>query len=514
MVNSGIRRIFNLLCVLLFAVTVAANKEKLNQKEYVVCSGMYSKSDFKGKVDPFISFNLKSFKSQFPDDTVVVAIYEFQDIEHLGVYESADSPMKTYICDDGAVERGLCDEDHLNEFIIVDTLYDPHSGENKTLTNTVMTFSQSELGLHDTKYPVTKTGFYCVAALPIYRGGTKYEAIINFRNSYGHLAGSEINKLPLYGLLAIGYGVAMALYSFAFWKHKHELLPLQKYILAFFVFLTIETIFTWAYYDICNQKGKTAGTAVYMVFVSIMSAGKATFSFFLLLIVALGYGIVYPKLNRALMRKCQFYALFTFALCVAFIIHSYTVDVEDPSPLLMITFIPFMISLLVFYFLIIRAMSKTTQYLREQRQVVKLNMYRNLLLIIWGSFITLLAGVILSSVLFLGMNTKELIEKDWRSRFLFTDFWPSMVYLIFFCIIAFIWRPTDTSYMLAVSQQLPTDPDNVADFDLGDLQSFEDDNEDLENHLADDISIITEEEVPTNFREEPENPKDPKDPIP
>ena len=55
--------------------------------------------------------------------------------------------------------------------------------------------------------------------------------------------------------------------------------------------------------------------------------------------------------------------------------------------------------------------------------------------------------------------------------------------------------------MLAASQQLPTDPENVADFDLGDLQSFEDDNEDLDNNLVDDISIITEEEVPSNFRD-------------
>lgn len=146
-------------------------------------------------------------------------------------------------------------------------------------------------------------------------------------------------------------------------------------------------------------------------------------------------------------------------------------------------------------------MSKTTQYLKEQRQVVKLKMYRNLLLVIWCSFIILSAGIVVSSVFYLGMNTIEMIERDWRTRFFFTDFWPSLVYFVVFCAIAFMWRPTDTSYMLAASQQLPTDPENVADFDLGDLQSFEDDNEDLDNNLVDDISIITEEEVPSNFRD-------------
>lgn len=484
---------------------VLANKETIGDKYEQVCSGMYSKQDFHGKVDPFISFDLKKFSSNFDDDTIVVVIYDFQDYQHIGVYEG-DSPYKTYICDDAAVERGVCEEEHLNEFIIKDTIYDPETGENQSMKNSVMTFSQSTTGLHDTKYSVVKTGFYCVMARPLYYDSenyksSKYAAEVNFRNSYGQLAGAEINKLPMYGLLAIAYGVAMALYSFAFWKHKHELLPLQKYLLAFFVFLTTENIFVWAYYDIVNQKGITAGTTVYMVFLSIMSAGKATFSFFLLLIVALGYGIVYPKLNKSLMRKCQFYTIFSFALCVAFLIHSYTVDIEDPTPLIMITFIPFLLSMVVFYFLIIRAMSKTTQYLKEQRQVVKLKMYRNLLLVIWCSFIILSAGIVVSSVFYLGMNTIEMIERDWRTRFFFTDFWPSLVYFVVFCAIAFMWRPTDTSYMLAASQQLPTDPENVADFDLGDLQSFEDDNEDLDNNLVDDISIITEEEVPSNFRD-------------
>ena len=87
-----------------------------------------------------------------------------------------------------------------------------------------------------------------------------------------------------------------------------------------------------------------------------------------------------------------------------------------------------------------------------------------------------------------------MIEKNWRSRFFFTDFWPTLVYFVVFVIISFLWRPTDTSYMLAVSQQLPTDPENVADFDLSDLQSLGDqfNDSDLEHH--DDQSIITNEE--------------------
>ena len=250
-----------------------------------------------------------------------------------------------------------------------------------------------------------------------------------------------------------------------------------------------------------NEKGDTAGIKVYMVFLSILTAGKVTFSFFLLLIIALGYGIVYPKLNKTLMRRCQMYGALTYAICIGFLIQSYLTDMEAPSPLILITLIPMALALIIFYYMIIRSMTKTVIYLKEQRQIVKLNMYKKLLYIIYASFLSVLAGSIVSSFIYVGMNTIDMIEKNWRSRFFVTDFWPTLVYFIVFVTIAFLWRPTDTSYMLAASQQLPTDPENVADFDLGDLQSFDD---------QDDASIITgergidEDDLNLNFTDDEE----------
>ncbi|EHN01494.1 Ptm1p [Saccharomyces cerevisiae x Saccharomyces kudriavzevii VIN7] len=222
-------RPFQLLASFLccFLVFVTANKEKINQRDYQVCAGMYSKEDWKGKVNPFISFNLKKISglSIDSDPGIIVAIYDFQDFEHLGV-EMSDGEMY-YVCDDYAVDTGLCEEEDRDKFIIQDVVYDPYTSANRSRANPIMTFSQNEVGLHDVSYPVTETGFYCVTAFKS-TGSTKFNAVVNFRNAYGHLAGTEINKLPLYGLLAVAYVVAMALYSFAFWKHKHELLPLQN----------------------------------------------------------------------------------------------------------------------------------------------------------------------------------------------------------------------------------------------------------------------------------------------
>lgn len=503
----GVKKSFlttSLLLLSQIATLSLANKEKINEKNYEVCAGMYSKDDWGGKIDPFISFNVKKFQKDIADTDglLSVAIYDFQDYLHLGANLADGS--KQYVCDDYAVSAELCSEDDLGNFIIETEAYDPYTKENKTLINPIMTFSQDFVGLHDTKYPVTKTGFYCVTVFTS-SYDVKFDAVVNFRNAYGHLAGSEVNKLPLYGLLAVGYVIAMALYFFAFWKHKHELLPLQKYLLAFYVFLTAETIFVWAYYDIKNEKGNVAGTKVYMIFLSLLTAGKLVFSFFILLVISLGYGIVYPKLNKTLMRRCQFYAIFSFLICSVFLVQSYLEDAENPSPFILITFIPLVLCMLGFYLMILRSMTQTVRYLKEQRQVVKLNMYKKLLIIIYTSLIVLMIGFIITIVIFSSMNTIAMIEKNWRSRFFFTDFWPTLVYFVVFVIISFLWRPTDTSYMLAVSQQLPTDPENVADFDLSDLQSLGDqfNDSDLEHH--DDQSIITNEEHTYNSNPHSDN---------
>lgn len=129
--------------------------------------------------------------------------------------------------------------------------------------------------------------------------------------------------MPIYAFLAVAYAICTLVYSWLCWKHRHELLPLQRYILVFCIFLTADTIFVWMYYIIENQKGNSSvALHVYMVFISIFSAGKMTFTLLLALLISLGYGIVYPKLDRTLLRRCQIFAIFTFAVCVAFLVQN------------------------------------------------------------------------------------------------------------------------------------------------------------------------------------------------
>ena len=121
----------------------------------------------------------------------------------------------------------------------------------------------------------------------------------------------------------------------------------------------------------------------------------------------------------------------------------------------------------------------------------------------YASLALVFIGTVVSSFFFIGDTSIDIIEQHWRTRFFYTDFWPTLVYFGVFVTLAFIWRPTSTSYMLASSQQLPTDPENIADFDLDDLHSLgeQDDNAQTTTTNPDDLDLdFTDDAVTANHK--------------
>lgn len=91
---------------------------------------------------------------------------------------------------------------------------------------------------------------------------------------------------------------------------------MQNYITAILVFLVVEMLITWFFYgmphfqllscdadfraDFQNRNGANAGTKALLIIVGILNAARNSFSFFLLLIVCMGYGVVKPTLGRTM----------------------------------------------------------------------------------------------------------------------------------------------------------------------------------------------------------------------
>ncbi|QPG73279.1 hypothetical protein FOA43_000587 [Brettanomyces nanus] len=485
---------------------------------------MYSKRDWGGVDESFIKIDVQSFRDVDPSTekaAISLVIFEYQDIDGLGVYDESNR-RRRYICTETMVSNELCSSDQLNQFIVDD---------NFTSYATIKSVVLTDLGTNDFSYKVSKTGYYCVAAYtPDFTTKTNtFKMLINFHNSFGSLPASQIPLLPLYGLLAVIYAVCLCTYIFQIFKHRSELLLLQKYLAGFFVFLTVENIMTWSLYDLENNNKRypmAGGIRFYIVVISFLNAFKVSFSLFLLLIISLGYGIVYPKLSRKTMNMCKILASAHFVLLAAFTClnyyssesqpgesatdTSYSVDTyEADSWLILIIGFPLAILFMVFYFMVLNSMQKTVKQLKDQNQVVKLGMYRRLFRLIFVSMLLMIFAFVISTIILFNDNVAESIEKLWKFDEVLTNFWPACLYFLIFIGIVIIWRPTDSSYLLAASSQIPSsesaDVEGAAgnadvfnnseqfgnEFEFDDLRSLESNDEVGANPFQDPSSVAS-----------------------
>ncbi|KAG2736941.1 hypothetical protein G9P44_001031 [Scheffersomyces stipitis] len=435
------------------------------------CSGMYAKHDWGGSYKPQISLSLSQFdkykydskkdnaEEHDEDISVSFIIFEYKDLGNIGV-ELSDGSSK-YICDDYAIDTlGICEAKQKGKFLL-----------NSNSTNsTIMTSQLIHLGPSDIHYSVNRTGYYCVST---YNFDKKYRGVINFQNAFGQLSASEIPKLPAYGILTLCYAIALALFGFQFFKKRKEnqILPLQRYLLAMLGFLAFDTMVVWSYYDLVNRTKNPSNAFVtfYMFFLSLMNAAKITFSFFLLLCISLGYGVVLLKLDKKTMLKCKILGVVHFVASIVYLVATYYGGSSKSTTsggnigegsmgsfLGLLPLIPVTITLTIYYIAILVSIKKTTANLHKQRQIIKLQLYENLFRIIFFSVVLTFGGLILSSIVYLSMSTTDMIEEHWKSAFFIFEFWPSVIFFFVFMGIAWLWRPTETSYMLAISQQLST----------------------------------------------------------
>lgn len=106
--------------------------------------------------------------------------------------------QKQTICDRNSVDAGLCDEKSLGAFIL-----EPNATERarSALISTAVNLTDPR----PIKYPVKKTGFYCVSTFAF--TDDDYKGIVTFRNAYGELPAPQIPKLAFYGGLTILYAL-------------------------------------------------------------------------------------------------------------------------------------------------------------------------------------------------------------------------------------------------------------------------------------------------------------------
>ena len=424
---------------------------------------MFSRKSWGGTVDPFILIKfIKHEETEDSDPLASLVIFEWQDESLIGRYPPdakeqvrgisgarrtppANDPIQTdkeTICDPENVESNLCED--IGAFIL---------SENATERSKNPIISQA-IHLKDPKainYPIRRTGFYCVSTYAY--SGDDYNAVVEFRNSYGELPAAQIAKLPFYGGLTIVYAVLGAFWAFLYFQNRSDILPVQNYITATIIFLVVEQLMTWGFYDYQNRHGSNALAKFLMIIVSILNAGRNSLSFFLLLIVCMGYGVVKPSLGRT-MIYVRGLAIAHFFFGVIYAVASLSVTPDSAGPLVLLVILPLAGTLTAFYVWTLNSLNLTMKDLIDRKQKVKAMMYKKLWWCILGSIMVIFGFFFINSFAFAGRSEANFVPTHWQTRWFVLDGWLNLVYLADIAFIAYLWRPTANNRRFAMSDEV------------------------------------------------------------
>lgn len=435
-----------------------------------ICAGMYSQNAWGGSVDPHILVNFTKVEDNSDLDLIAsLVIFEWKDYDLIGASPSPQSNNKVFICDEESVHFEFCNSNQIGEFILA---------PNATKISKNLLFTQAihlkEPG-NPVNYSIKRTGYYCVGTTTFRPRELEYKATVEFRNAYGHLPGAQIAKLSFYGGITIAYAVVGAFWAFLYVQHRHDILPVQNYITAIIIFLIVEMLMTWGFYDFMNRNGSSIGSKILMVIVSILNAGRNSFSFFLLLIVCMGYGVVKDSLGKTMIYvRWLAGAHFLFSLIYAAI--SLNIAPENAGPLVLLVILPLAGTLTAFYVWTLNSLNSTMKDLINRKQTVKALMYRRLWWAILGSIIVIFGFFFFNSFSFASRSDPDFVPFHWKTRWFILDGWLNLVYLGDVIFIAYLWRPTENNRRFAMSDELAQDDEGFEIADFG----IEDDEEDEE----------------------------------
>ncbi|KAG9035496.1 hypothetical protein FRB95_011202 [Tulasnella sp. JGI-2019a] len=330
-------------------------------------------------------------------------------------------------------------------------------------------------------YHVNKTGYYCVGAIPVTvlhqgeTGGTNhthasFSGTVLFQNEFwGQLPAAEYPKITFYMIVMLAYTGFAAGWAFLCLRHRHDLLPIQNYVSALFGLVVVEMLANWAYYRYVNAHGDGTASKVFLFVVSILDAARNSLSFFLLLIVSLGLGVVREEIDA--MNKARILAAAHAFFGVVYAVGMDLVQLETASAfLLLLCVVPLAVTMTVFLLWIMYGLTGTIAELAARKQKYKLGMFKKLYRVLIAAVVALFIFFITSSMSFSSRYEEDYTPRSWKNRWWLLDGWLVLLYMAVFVTIAFFWRPTGSNRRLAMSDELAQDEEDAEDYDLEAIQ--------------------------------------------
>ncbi|CAF1107686.1 unnamed protein product [Adineta ricciae] len=296
--------------------------------------------------------------------------------------------------------------------------------------------------------------------------GLDVDVIVEMKNRHGgYITADEYPALVFYGVMCGIYGLFAILWCIwcaFYWK---ELLKIQFWIAGVILLGIIEKSAFIAEYDIVNRQGYKVHVAI--VTAEVLSCLKRTVSRMLVIIVALGYGIVKPRLGP-LKQKVFGMGLLYFGIATTEAILRINTKNDEANNKVVISRIPLAVIDATIYYWIFTSLVATTRTLRLRKNIVKLNVYRH--------FTNTLIFAIVASLLFMIWSLKSHFftgcVKNWREFWVDDAFWHILFSLILL-VIMFLFRPSNNNQRYAFVPLLDQSDNDDDEFDDEDEEKGE-----------------------------------------
>lgn len=310
-----------------------------------------------------------------------------------------------------------------------------------------------------------------------YSGG-KISGSIIVKNAYGFLPGNEFYKMPFYGWLVTFYAVLAIVWFGLLLRKWKELFHIQYCIAAVVFFGLAECFLWWRYFNDWNDSG-VRGTSGF-VFALLFTVAKTVFSYMLILVASLGWGITRPFLDKTTQMQVQGISVVYIVLdfireAVLSFRHSHSLSIT----FVLLCLLPVaMLNGGIFYW-IFSALSQLIENLKERKQLEKLKMFERL----WAILTMTLAAASLTVIVQI-FDLSRSISTRWHYQWFFADGVSHILFLIVLVAMMFLWAPRENSSRYAYSSQI--DGNEQAEGAAADSHAVWADEEAVEEDAEDD----------------------------
>ncbi|KAL1915962.1 uncharacterized protein VTP21DRAFT_6350 [Calcarisporiella thermophila] len=384
----------------------------------------------------------------FDDDStgeLAVVIYDWTDFDKLG-YKPDNSSIPYYVCDEEALARGYCNSSMRGSYII-------SPGYNNAIITHAFNLTSGSTD-RQLEYSVSTTSYYC-AVISLVSGSANYRASVRWQQPYGELPASDYPKLVYFRIQTIALiaiGAFWLLLSFRYWRN---ILPVQNYVSIVIFMAMIQHAFTWAYWNDYNIFGRPSW--ILLSLSVVLNAAKNSLSFFMLLIVSMGYSVAKPSLGIT-MKRCASLAYAHFLFGVLYEIGTTLMTPDSATILALLVILPLAITLTAFYTWTLQSIKTTIGVLELRHQKRKVRMYRRLHLVLLVSVWLIFFMFLVNLVNFIARAADPLAwsAAHWKWRWFLMDGWMNVLYFGVLLVIVFLWRPS-----LAVQTELEEEEQRV-----------------------------------------------------